>query len=1092
MGRRRKPKKSNTAAQRPLVGKTRKQDMGKARDLEKRLAEALEQQTATAEILRVISSSRTDLVPVFDAIVLNASRLCGGEYAIVIRYDGAMMHLAAQHNPRAGAAEAVARMFPRAPARGSSSGRAILTRSSVHIPDVLEDPEYDPDVVRAAALRAVLTIPMVRDGDVIGAISISRDTPGPFAQSQIVLLKIFADQAVIAIENVRLFTELQASNRELTAALDTQTATSDILRVISSSPTDIQPVFETIVRNAAQLCDANDASLFQREGDVTHCVANYGTVTTAVVGQTRPITRGTLSGRAILDRRTIHLPDALNEIAELPDVAAAIKRERLRAVLGVPLLREGVSIGAITVRRTEVRPYSDEQIKLIETFADQAVIAIENVRLFNELRTSNRDLSTALDRQTATAEILRAISGSRTDAQPVFDAIVRNAVHLCGASNGGVYRFDGEMVHSLAHAGYTSEQLDQRQATWPRPVTAPSLACQAIRIRGVIRVPDIENAPDLVGFTPETREHLRARGARSGLAVPMFGRQEVIGAIALVHRDLDAFSETHEELLQTFADQAVIAIENVRLFTELEAANRELGVASQHKSEFLANMSHELRTPLNAIIGYSEMLEEDAAALDGGRLVPDLKKINAAGKHLLELINGVLDLSKIEAGRMELYLEDFEVLALARDVAAIIQPLAEKNQNRLEVRYGPEVGGMRADLTKVRQAVFNLLSNACKFTQAGTVTLAVERAGGPSGDWLTFAVRDTGIGMTAEQMGRLFESFAQADASVARRFGGTGLGLALSRQLARMMGGDITVTSVPGQGSLFTLRLPARVGEPPSEAAARPAEGGTPADAAGRGTVLVVDDDESARELMQRFLGREGFRVVATGRGEEALRLAREIAPDAITLDVMMPGMDGWAVLAALKADAATADIPVVMVTIVDDRSLGYALGAADYLTKPIDRERLVAVLARHRPERPVLVVDDDPALRELLRRTLEREGYAVLEADDGRAALARIGERVPGLILLDLMMPHMNGFELLGELRARPEWRGIPVVVVTAKDLTPEERQRLNGHVEKILAKGAVGPEALLAEVRELVAASLAHRRAARSPGTRRGPEAR
>jgi CheY-like chemotaxis protein len=370
------------------------------------------------------------------------------------------------------------------------------------------------------------------------------------------------------------------------------------------------------------------------------------------------------------------------------------------------------------------------------------------------------------------------------------------------------------------------------------------------------------------------------------------------------------------------------------------------------------------------------------------------------------------------------------------------------------------------------------------------VTLAVERAAGPGGAWLTFAVTDTGIGMTPEQMARLFESFGQADASVSRRFGGTGLGLALSRRLARMMGGDITVASAAGEGSTFALRLPARVGEPAPEAV-RAVERETPGDAGG-GTVLVIDDDEAVRELMQRFLGREGFRVVATGRGEEALRLAREIAPDAITLDVMMPGMDGWAVLAALKADAATADIPVVMVTIVDDKNLGYALGAADYLTKPIDRDRLVAVLARHRPRRPILVVDDDPDLRELLRRTLEREGYAVLEAADGRAALARIEERLPGLILLDLMMPHMNGFELLTELRARPEWRGIPVVVVTAVDLTPEERQRLNGHVEKILAKGALGPEALLAEVRELVNASLTRRRGAPRPADRLPAEGR
>ncbi len=522
-----------------------------------------------------------------------------------------------------------------------------------------------------------------------------------------------------------------------------------------------------------------------------------------------------------------------------------------------------------------------------------------------------------------------------------------------------------------------------------------------------------------------------------------------------------------------------MAILNARLFRQLEEKSHEVEVASRHKSEFLATMSHELRTPLNAIIGYSEMLEEEARDLAQDTFAPDLRKINAAGKHLLQLINAVLDLSKIEAGKMDLYLETFDVSALAVDIAAVIQPLAEANRNRVDVRCGAEVGSMRADLTKVRQALFNLLSNACKFTEAGTVTLAVGRSADEAGDWLTFTVSDTGIGMTAEQMTRLFETFSQADASVARRFGGSGLGLALSRQLARMMGGDITVESEPGVGSTFVLRLPAQVEEPRDAPAAGAAERAPRAEAA-TATVLVVDDDEAVQDLMQRFLGREGFRVVATGRGDEALRLARELRPDAITLDVMMPGMDGWAVLAALKSDAATADIPVVMVTIVDDKNLGFALGAADYLTKPIDRDRLVAVLARHRREPSVLVVDDDPDLRGLVRRALEREGWGVIEAADGRAALDQLEKHAPGLILLDLLMPRMDGFAVLAELRARPAWRQIPVVVITAKDLTAEERGRLHGQVERILAKGALGPDALLDEVRDLVAASLAHRRPA------------
>jgi CheY-like chemotaxis protein/anti-sigma regulatory factor (Ser/Thr protein kinase) len=391
------------------------------------------------------------------------------------------------------------------------------------------------------------------------------------------------------------------------------------------------------------------------------------------------------------------------------------------------------------------------------------------------------------------------------------------------------------------------------------------------------------------------------------------------------------------------------------------------------------------------------------------------------------------------------------------------------------------IGAMHADLTKVRQALFNLLSNACKFTEKGTVSLAVERETADGEEWLRFTVSDTGIGMTPEQLARLFEAFTQADAATTRRFGGTGLGLALSRRLCRMMGGDVTVESESGRGSTFTIRLPATVRDVAAEAAAAapaaPAEAEPPA--LGMGTVLVIDDEPAVRDLMQRFLSREGFRVVTAAGGEEGLRLARELRPDAITLDVMMPGLDGWAVLTALKADPSVADIPVIMLTIVDDKNLGYALGASDYLTKPIERERLVTVLAKHRRDRPVLVVDDDPGVRTLLRRMLEPEGYAVVEAENGRVALEHLRELTPSVVLLDLMMPEMDGFEFVSAFRGHEPWRGIPIVVITAKDLTGEDRERLNGYVQKILMKGAHGRDELLAEVRELVAASLARRKA-------------
>jgi len=518
-----------------------------------------------------------------------------------------------------------------------------------------------------------------------------------------------------------------------------------------------------------------------------------------------------------------------------------------------------------------------------------------------------------------------------------------------------------------------------------------------------------------------------------------------------------------------------VAIQNAQLFREIEDKSRQLQVADRHKSEFLANMSHELRTPLNAIIGYSEMLQEDAADLGAEQFTDDLKKINAAGKHLLELINAVLDLSKIEAGKMELYLESFDVPGLVRDIAAVIQPLAAKNSNRLDVRCPDDLGAMRADLTKVRQALFNLLSNACKFTHEGTVTLSVKREARDGREEMVFSVSDTGIGMTPEQLGKLFEAFSQADAATTRKYGGTGLGLALSRRLCRMMGGDVTVDSEEGRGSTFTIRLPAVVTEAVDETAAPPEPAAEAP--AGLGTVLVIDDEAAVRDLMQRFLTKDGFKVVTASGGEEGLRRARELRPDAITLDVMMPGMDGWAVLSALKADPDVADIPVIMLTIVDDKNLGYALGASDYLNKPIDRDRLVTVLAKYRRDLPVLIVDDDASVRQLLRRMLEPEGYTVIEAENGRAALERLREVSPSAVLLDLMMPEMDGFEFAEEFRRHEGWRAIPIVVVTAKDLTRDDRDRLNGHVQKILQKGTHSREELLSEVRELVTRSVARR---------------
>jgi signal transduction histidine kinase/DNA-binding response OmpR family regulator len=509
--------------------------------------------------------------------------------------------------------------------------------------------------------------------------------------------------------------------------------------------------------------------------------------------------------------------------------------------------------------------------------------------------------------------------------------------------------------------------------------------------------------------------------------------------------------------------------------SELLAARREAEEANETKSRFLASTSHELRTPLNAIIGYSEMLQEQAEEEGHPGYIPDLGKIHSAGKHLLAVINDILDLSKIEAGKMELYLETFELRPVIDDVATTVRPLVEQHGNQFELQAAASLGAMRADVTRVRQVLLNLLSNASKFTDQGRITLAVERVGAE----IVFRVRDTGIGMTPDQLGKLFQAFAQADVSTASKYGGTGLGLAISRRFCEMMGGSVTVESTPGSGSTFTVRLPITVQEAAQESASWPQPAGEPL-----GTVLVVDDDPGVRNLLGRSLSRDGFRVETAADGTTGLRLARELRPDIITLDVLMPDMDGWAVLSALKSDADLAEIPVVMLTVVDEKPMGFALGVAEYLTKPIDRARLAAVLRRYAPgesARTVLIVEDDEAARRVMRQELKKGGWRVFEAANGRHALEQIAQHPPDLVLLDLVMPEMDGFEFLEELQQRDGVGRIPVVVITAKDLSDEDRRRLNGGVERVVHKSGHGPEALLAEVRGLVASGVASEKGSR-----------
>jgi signal transduction histidine kinase/DNA-binding response OmpR family regulator len=560
---------------------------------------------------------------------------------------------------------------------------------------------------------------------------------------------------------------------------------------------------------------------------------------------------------------------------------------------------------------------------------------------------------------------------------------------------------------------------------------------------------------------------------------------ERVGRGELGHRidvrtgdEVEALGEQFNRMAAQLQESYRVLEEKVAERTrELAGANAELAQASRLKSQFLANMSHELRTPLNAIIGYTELLLEEAHDVGREGNVETLERVLRAGRHLLALVNDILDLSKIEAGRMDLHIETYPIALVIHDVAGTIAPLAEQNSNRLAVECTPEIGTIRADARRLQQALLNLAGNAAKFTADGVITLSARRESIDDVDWVIITVADTGIGMTPEQMSVVFQDFVQADASTTRKYGGTGLGLAIARRFCRLMGGDITVESELGRGSTFTLRLPAGV-EPARKAADEAIE---PARAAGaEGTILVVDDDPTVLDLMRRFLEREGFSVVTASGGREGLRLAREIRPAAITLDVMMPDLDGWTVLAALKGDPELAGIPVVLASIVDDRSRGYALGALEYMLKPIDREWLLEVLHRIcvHDDRRVLIVDDDDVLRTNIARALANDRWSVTEAAGGREALEALEVAHPDVILLDLIMPGMTGLEFLAELRSREEWRATPVVVITAKDLTEEDKRRLDGGVAQILQKSAATPAELLAELRRALAECVRGRR--------------
>jgi GAF domain-containing protein len=706
------------------------------------LREALEHQTATSEVLGIISRSPTDVQPVLDAIVESAARVCGIDDLGLRLREGNTLVLRARIGsiPIPAGREEISIDDPRF--------RWIREHGTLHIPDVRAQNDF-PTLGVVTGARTFLIVPLRQQDNLIGTLVARRIEVRPFTPVQIKLLETFADQAVIAIENVRLFQELKES-------LEQQTATSEILGVIASSPTDIQPVLDAVAKNAAQLCESQDAQILRVEGDVMRKVASYGAVSVVLaVGETQPISRSLVTGRAILDRRTVHVEDLAAEVDREFPGTKPLQATGQHTTLATPLLRENVSIGAILIRRLEVRPFSDKQIKLLETFANQAAIAIENVRLFQELQTRTRELAQSVGELRALGEVGQAVS-STLDLQTVLSTIVCHAVQLSRTDGGVVYEYDeaAEEFHLRASHLMEAEVVEALQATPVRP--GQGATGRAATMRAPVQLPDILNEQEFTGT--KVRPIFARLGYRSVLAVPLLREGRIMGALTVWRKQAGSFSTEVVQLLQTFATQSALAIQNARLFREIEEKSREIKAANRHKSEFLANMSHELRTPLNAIIGFSEVLGERMFGELNEKQTEYTEDILSSGRHLLSLINEILDLSKVEAGRMELELTTFDLPLAIDNARTFVRERATKHGINLDVTVDERLGEFIGDERKIKQILLNLLSNAVKFTpEGGRIGINARQADGS----VEISVSDTGIGISPEDQAKIFEEFRQ-------------------------------------------------------------------------------------------------------------------------------------------------------------------------------------------------------------------------------------------------------------------------------------------------------------------------------------------